>query len=140
MPDTRTALADRLNVDPGHLDDLFLPPDQFTEDVLQQRFGLAAIADATPPMPAGNPDLVTWQLDRLHLLWREQDANQPSDSDIPVVVDPDLVGQDDLRHPTPGNLAFDLWTSRRQWVAAQLNTLHRNGWRPAPRPTAFSSS
>jgi hypothetical protein len=39
------------------------------------------------------------------------------------VIDPDLIGPDDLREPIPGNKAFDLWKTRRKWVDDRLSAL-----------------
>lgn len=37
------------------------------------------------------------------------------------VIDPDVVGPDDLREPLTGKTAFDLWKQRREWVDAHLD-------------------
>jgi hypothetical protein len=39
------------------------------------------------------------------------------------IIDPDLIGPDDLRNPVPGNPAFDVWKSRREWVDTRLSAL-----------------
>lgn len=39
------------------------------------------------------------------------------------LIDPDVVGPDDLRNPAAGDPAFDLWAQRRVWVDARLQEL-----------------
>ena len=39
------------------------------------------------------------------------------------IIDPDLVGPEDLKNPKVGDPAYDLWKDRRDWVAAQLNEI-----------------
>ncbi|HEY7182764.1 MAG TPA: hypothetical protein VIC84_15145, partial [Blastocatellia bacterium] len=67
---TRARLADRLGVDkPDRLDQLMLLPDQVTEALLEQLFGLQ---DTTrnPLLRAPQPLLLTWQLARLRAQWQ----------------------------------------------------------------------
>ena len=38
------------------------------------------------------------------------------DAQRPPLIDPDVIGPDDLRQPFPGNTPFDVWKRRRDWV------------------------
>ncbi len=48
--------------------------------------------------------------------------NVYSERRLPL-IDPDVIGPDDLRHPDAGDAAFDLWEKRRGWVDGQLREL-----------------
>ena len=37
-----------------------------------------------------------------------------------LIVDPDVIGPDDLRQPVPGQAPFDLWGARRAWIDTRL--------------------
>lgn len=86
------------------------------------------------------PRLLSWRLRHLRTLWATQDRppnlyseiNLPPDksiADLLPIIDPDIVGPDDFRHPYPkpnvaaANGPFDLWAKRRDWVDAQLEEL-----------------
>ncbi len=38
-------------------------------------------------------------------------------------LNPDLLNEDDFKDPTAGDPAFDLWQTRKDWIAAQLSAL-----------------
>jgi hypothetical protein len=70
------------------------------------------------------PAVLSWRRRRLRSLWAAQDF--PTDSYIQgalPIVDPDLIGADDLRNPAAGDTAFDLWLIRREWVDDTLASL-----------------
>ena len=73
------------------------------------------------------PMFLSWRLEHLRTLWKQQDW--PTDpytagaKDQLSIIDPDLIGADDLRNPTSGQPPFDLWLSRRNWVDGQLAQL-----------------
>jgi hypothetical protein len=131
----RTALASRLGIAvtefrPDRLDELLLQPAGLTEAALQSLFGLEAtsvrpLADSLLP----EPSLLIWQKENLRSTWLQQDDAARSHLDMPVpVIDPDMVGTQDLRAPEPGNAAYDVWKARRDDLAAQaaaLDTLRR---------------
>lgn len=122
---TRQALAARLGIalspiKPDQLDKLFFAPDQIGEADLERLFGLVNTT-RDPLLPRAVPDVQTWQLDNLGASWKAQDYATPADGDLPApLIDPDLVGYDDLLHPTQGNAAYDLWSLRTAWVSTQL--------------------
>lgn len=128
--DARKALASRLGIDldaaqPDQLDQLLLMPDKITEATLEKLFGLA---DTTrDPMSARPvPDLLSWRLEHLRTLWKEQDHPTGQDAEsMPPIIDPDLVRQEDLIAPTPDkpNPAFTLWEARSAWVNGLLSQL-----------------
>lgn len=73
------------------------------------------------------PMFLSWRLEHLRTLWRQQDW--PTDpytigakNQLPI-IDPDVIGPDDLRNPTAGHSPFDLWLPRRNWVDGQLAQL-----------------
>ncbi|WP_405598138.1 neuraminidase-like domain-containing protein [Streptomyces sp. NBC_00081] len=76
------------------------------------------------------PKMLLWRLNGLRAAWRRQDAAvdpyspayAPS-SERRAVVDPDVVGPDDFRHPESAEPAFALWTSRRKWIDQLLDAL-----------------
>jgi hypothetical protein len=124
---TRAALASRMGIDltqfrPDRLDQLLLQPAQVTEAALKSLFGLEEttlkpLADSVLPEPQG----LIWRKEHLHATWQQQDEAARSAVDTPVpVIDPDLIGEGDLRTPTPGNAAYDLWKARQQHVVNQL--------------------
>lgn len=39
------------------------------------------------------------------------------------IIDPDLIGPDDLRRPEAGQAVFDLWVRRRNWVDTRLEAV-----------------
>ena len=71
------------------------------------------------------PDFLSWRLQHLRELWHAQDW--PDDAftqgSLPI-IDPDLIGPEDFRHPVFGNPAFDLWKTRREWVDDRLEQMH----------------
>ena len=130
---TRAALASRLGIGltqfrPDRLDQLLLQPAQVTEAALKSLFGLEEttlkpLADSVLP----EPHLLIWQKEHLRAMWQQQDEAARSVVDTPVpVIDPDLIGEGDLRTPSPGNAAYDLWKARQQHVANQLAAIKAN--------------
>jgi len=124
---TRAALASRLGIDltqfrPDRLDQLLLQPAQVMEEALKNLFGLE---ETTLKPLAGSmlpePHLLIWQKEHLRAVWQQQDEAARSVVDtLGPVIDPDLIGEGDLRTPVPGNAAYDLWKDRQQHVANQL--------------------
>ena len=156
-PEARAALAERLGIDlfptrPDELDRLFLDvnadPPALTELALQERFGLV---DTTIAQPATEPaaELRTWRLAHLRTLWRAQDRppdqfdTEPTPTfqelELRPVVDPDLIGPDDLRRPVPGSAPFDLWLNRRAWVDERIAAIRALLGDPANLEPAFAA-
>ncbi|HEX8904639.1 MAG TPA: neuraminidase-like domain-containing protein, partial [Longimicrobiaceae bacterium] len=118
----RQALADRLGVgsDPSILDALLIAPASVTEQALETVFGLES---TTRDPLAGAPLSQLFRARAAHLrtVWRREDHA----AGAPVIVDPDIVPLDaiPLSKRSAGNLAFSLWTARRDWIAGQVTAL-----------------
>ncbi len=129
--DQRKAVADRLGIEPQHLEELFLdagrPRDRtatskITEAHLEELFGLA---DTTRDALAQQPEarLAAWRREHLRVLWREQDeAGVGADEPLPI-IDPDLVGPADFVGLRAGQPVLELWQARRDWVDETLAEL-----------------
>ena len=96
-------------------------------------FEIAYTGDSAAISLAAVPAFLSWQLKHLRTLWSGQDhpADAYSDSSpqqLPF-IDPDLIGPDDFRHPTPKSnstipdRAFDIWLERRTFIDATLRDL-----------------
>ncbi len=68
------------------------------------------------------PRFLAWRLKHLRTLWKAQDRPPLPNEGLPI-IDPDVIGPDDLRNPTVGNPAFVLWQTRRNAVDSMLNQL-----------------
>lgn len=125
----RDALAERLGITPDPSDDwlnqLYLQPGKATEASLEQRFGVPDTR-RDPLTPGPDPLLSRWQREHLRQVWKVQDKETFSitDAEQPV-IDPDVVGQTDLRLAQAGNPAFDAWTARKAWLDASLESLQK---------------
>lgn len=111
----RTALANRLGIAlADRLDQLLFQPADLTEAALEKYFGLEVtnfkpLADSLLP----EPQLLIWQKEHLRTAWQQQDDAARSTMDTPLpVIDPDLLIPEDLRTPSSGNAAYDLWKIR----------------------------
>ncbi len=123
----RGALASRLGIGlaqfrSDRLDELLFQPADLTEVALKTFFGLE---EATiKPLAASllpQPNLLIWQKEHLRAAWQQQDDAARTEFDTPLpLIDPDLIGPQDLRTPSPGNTAYDLWKARQDDLAAQL--------------------
>lgn len=127
---SRTALANRLGIAlarfrPDRLDGLLFQPAVLTEAALKVFFGLeeTTIKPLTGSL-LPEPNLLIWQKEHLRAGWQQQDDDARSELDTPApVIDPDMLGTQDLRTPSPGNAAFDLWKARKDDLAAHLTAL-----------------
>jgi hypothetical protein len=126
----RLALANRLGIGlaqfrPDRLDQLLLQPADVTEVALKTLFGI----EETRLKPLAEslltePRMLIWQKEHLRIVWQEQDDAARSQLDTPVpVIDPDLLSAPDLRTPTAGNAAYDLWQARHDDLAAHRASL-----------------
>jgi len=121
----RQSLAGRLGIGlsgsrPDRLDQLLLQAEGLTEGALKTLFGL----EETTVKPLDDsllPEalLLSWQKEHLRVVWKQQDDAARASFDLPApVIDPDLVILQDLRTASEGDAAFDLWTARREDLAA----------------------
>ncbi|HEU4328717.1 MAG TPA: neuraminidase-like domain-containing protein [Roseiflexaceae bacterium] len=131
---TREALARRLGVAPAKLDELALPLDSLSETLLQRVFGLAATtASESPGERLAAATLLDSQLQHLRAGWLAQDHQSAAEA-LPL-VDPDRVRRIDLRNPSAGDPAYDLWTARRQQLAGLYDSFAQAR---AGQPTALA--
>ena len=71
-----------------------------------------------------SPELYNWRLEHLKKQWKETDfPKNPLSENIPI-IDPDMIGPDDFRHPNDENTAFKLWKSRREWADEQIARIY----------------
>lgn len=131
----RKALAERLGIDVGYLDALFLNPlampEVLTEQKLEELFGLRdTTRDPVTDTPSPS-SLETWRVEYLRTLWKEQDHPtdpysedfSPAEDCLPI-IDPDIIGPDDFRYPDLSRTTFGIiWKARRDWVDSQIQTL-----------------
>jgi len=116
---------------PDRLNLLFLKPGQITEAKLEEKleelFGLVSITKERPWEPTAKPEFLKWQLEYLRIIWKEQDYTIPREDIVtgnPIpIIDPDIVDRSDLKYDVPGNLAFDLWKERKEWLESEFNDL-----------------
>lgn len=96
-------------------------------------FEIAYTSDSTAISIAAIPTFLSWQLQHLRTLWSRQDHpidayNDDTSPRLPI-IDPDLIGPDDFRNPTPKDnpaspdKAFDIWLERRAFIDTTLNDL-----------------
>ncbi|MGH7491837.1 MAG: Ig-like domain-containing protein [bacterium] len=134
---TRKALASRLGItlDPelDQLEKLYLSAVTITEANLENLFGLAdTTRDPLTNLP--EPLLLRWRRNHLEELWRKPDEPADSQSEAPLpIIDPDLIGKDDIRPTDKGNAALDIWQARTKWLADTFAALKQTseGWRDA---------
>ncbi|MDX2032571.1 MAG: neuraminidase-like domain-containing protein [Blastocatellia bacterium] len=133
--ETRQAAAERLGLAEENLDALFFDMNAaqpvFFEDDLELRFGLRDTR--RPPLePAPVSDLERWRLAHLRTLWAASDHNPVN---VRPIIDPHLIGPQNLVDPVEGNAAFELWDARRAWAGARHLAL-RLARQAAPTSTA----
>jgi hypothetical protein len=130
--DARKAFAERIGIPAptqtaNHLAGLLIdtePPRPLPaiEAELETVFGLGDTQK--PPLHTiAGPKLLEWRRARLREIWAEQDWPDDLPADGRPVVDPDVIGPDDLRRPTAAADPFKLWLKRRGWVDTQLDDL-----------------
>ena len=82
------------------------------------------------------PQLLIWQKEHLRAAWQQQDDAARSALDTPLpVIDPDLLIPEDLRTPSSGNAAYDLWRTRGESLQAYRVALD-NARKAQPTPQA----
>jgi hypothetical protein len=131
----REALANRLGfpLDSGEVDclkRLYLHPGEITELELKKLFGLSETLSTTPGDDDSEPLVQTWRKEYLRTLWAQQDRREDETTWEGPVIDPDLIGPDDLRNPVEDDPSFETWRHRRGWVDGQIKALskRRKAW------------
>jgi hypothetical protein len=122
--DLAARLGIRLSpVRPDELDELLLRPNQITESVLESLCGLVN-TQRDPLQPSPVPKLLAWQIESLRAMWLQQD--HPPIAEVvapPLIIDPDVIGQSDLRNANQTDKAFELWEARRNWLQQAITGL-----------------
>ena len=77
-------------------------------------------ADSDAIAIAAVPALLAWRFQGLREQWRQQDAEAGAQADAAPVIDPDVIAESDLRNAAEPDAAFQLWKTRRDFVAAKL--------------------
>jgi hypothetical protein len=137
----RSSLASRLGLPDSDasgnstIDQLLLGPSAVTEDALERLCGLRSTT-ADPLKQPGKATLLSWRESYLQGVWLAGDraAATASERTFAVLVDPDLIGLDDIAGGA-GSAIGQLWTRRRGHVDADLagfgklvsDTLHGGG-------------
>ncbi|MFC6939742.1 neuraminidase-like domain-containing protein [Salinirubellus sp. GCM10025818] len=97
------------------------------EGALLGKVDVDYVADTDTVEIIAIPYLLSARLQSLRDRWLKQDwPTDPyrDDAEAPLpIIDPDLIGPDDLREPEAGATAFDLWLKRREWVDERLDEL-----------------
>jgi hypothetical protein len=113
----RERLAARLGIPgPENLEALCLVPGEFDEVDLEALFGLRRTGRAPfsdPPVP----QFQTWRLETLRQRWQAEDWPPEDPPGALPLIDPDLIGPADLKHPVATDRAFALWQARRAELA-----------------------
>lgn len=115
--DERSALAARIGVAVDRLPGLTLTGDELTEAALERLFGLPA-TDAADPLRAVTPQLLLWQQAGQLTSWGTDDAPTSPVRPLPVLVDPDVIGDADIVSSPAG----DPVRARRDDRLAALST------------------
>ncbi|MGM8909471.1 neuraminidase-like domain-containing protein [Psychrobacter sp. 1U1] len=141
------AIANRLGIDPKYVKELQLQSgahqilaNALSEHNLERIFGLPAYMETyididiprvrlLDPLrflkaEQKRPELYDWRLERLKKQWKEIDFPESPLSQNTPIIDPDVIGPDDFRHPDELNTAFELWKTRREWVDEQIARIH----------------
>ncbi|MGM8898924.1 MULTISPECIES: ribosomal protein L7/L12 [unclassified Psychrobacter] len=141
------AIANRLGIDPNYVKELQLQSgahqilaNALSEHNLERIFGLPAYMETyididiprvrlLDPLrflkaEQKRPELYDWRLERLKKQWKEIDFPESPLSQNTPIIDPDVIGPDDFRHPDELNTAFELWKTRREWVDEQIARIH----------------
>ena len=137
----RSSLASRLGLPDSDasgnstIDQLLLGASAVTEEALEGLFGLRSTT-ADPLKQPGKATLLSWRESYLQGVWLAQDraAATAGERTFAVLVDPDLIGLDDIAGGA-GSAISQLWTRRRDQVDADLerfrtivsDTLHGGG-------------
>ncbi len=122
----------------NRLQELYLHRDADTNEIseaaLQNLFGLLQTVPGARPS-SESPRVEKWRKEYLKKQWGREDRRENETAwDFPI-IDPDIVGIDDIRIPKTeidqnGSLslnqtppAFDLWNKRREWINLHLEEL-----------------
>ncbi len=138
--ETKQSIADKLALDDiARLDDLRIEPADLTEQKIQTIFGLANTKPSTqdPLAVLPMPEIEKWRLNFLRALWKKEDHPADELLDNQPIIDPDVIGPDDMRWPFENhplevsilgfnpNRIYMLWRKRRRWVDNRLRNFEQ---------------
>ncbi len=67
------------------------------------------------------PEFLCRKLKYLRKIWRDADWTEDAYSKALLpIIDPDLIGPDDIRTPLHQNPTYQIWETRRKWVDSQI--------------------
>ncbi|MCG8458716.1 MAG: hypothetical protein MI919_20745 [Holophagales bacterium] len=90
---------------------------------LRGRLEIAFLVDTERIELSTLPAVLGWRLEHLRDTWYAEDFPSSPPADSRPLIDPDLVGPGDLRTPSAGDSAYDLWQARRDLVDARVTFL-----------------
>jgi hypothetical protein len=139
----RSALAARLGIrltpgSPDELDQLTIDPASLTDPALEQLFGLRDTGVTQPNLrPSATALLLQWRQTALSLTWAEADHSPAAAGRVfRVLVDPDMIGPDDLAEHVVSNQALTLLTARTQELRQVREDLRLAREAGGPSPAA----
>ena len=121
----RQASASRLGLGvlaarPDRLDELTISPDTITDVELEQQFGYMSTAAADDPLrpPPDLPRVPMFQLRALEERWQREDEIERDVAGRPLpIIDPDMIGEGNIRDQSLDNPAFALWSERQTFIS-----------------------
>ncbi|WP_367105954.1 ribosomal protein L7/L12 [uncultured Psychrobacter sp.] len=157
------AIANRLGIDSKYVQELQLQSgahqilaNALSEHNLERIFGLPAymetyididiprvrLLDPLRFLKAEQkcPKLYDWRLEHLKKQWKEIDFPESPLSQHTPIIDPDVIGPDDFRHPDELNTAFKLWKTRREWLDEQIARIHDKVISDSNKPNGLATA
>ena len=135
-------IAEHIGIAVKYVDRLYLqespqdPSNLLSENNLERIFGLPAFLNVEDgsvalydplrflKVESDKPLLYDWRLEYLQEQWKDLDFPKDDYSGgILPIIDPDIIGPDDFRDPTPANISFSLWLKRREWLDGKISQL-----------------
>ncbi|WP_227677712.1 ribosomal protein L7/L12 [Psychrobacter sp. H8-1] len=157
------AIANRLGIDSKYVQELQLQSgahqilaNALSEHNLERIFGLPAYMETyididiprvrlLDPLrflkaEQKRPELYDWRLEHLKKQWKEMDFPESQLSQNTPIIDPDVIGPDDFRHPDELNTAFEIWKTRREWVDEQIARIHDKVISDSNKPNGLATA
>jgi hypothetical protein len=119
---SRLAIAERMGIAVEHLNALILDPTAVTEPALMELFGFVD-TNQRPLLPQPTASLLTWRLDRLRAMWRDEDWPGGTAGTGAPAIDPSVIGLEYVKKYALNDPAYRLWHDRERWLETRLNDL-----------------